>query len=103
MSLHKQLIGRVLVIGGLVAAAIAIVFVWREKSKIAVDVSAYDESAKIFLAEANWIGGHQPYWFPVEPGIVKLAKRPHYFKLVLPDGNRTGLISVDDSSPLVLK
>lgn len=99
MSIRTQLFS----FGVLLAVAVGGTIGWKEMNKVNVDFSSHHENAEIFLAEAKVIDGREPKWLQIKPGSIRIAKRAYYFKLVTPELQRTGLIAINDGTPVVLK
>lgn len=94
---RKYLLFLVLGFGLLVGAAL-----WRNRNTVQVNVTSYHKDVAIQLAEATDFD-EEPLWFSIEAGKVRLSKKAYFFKLEGPKLEKTGLIAVNDATPIVLK
>lgn len=84
-------------------AVVAALIYRREVYTVVVDIRPFTEDGKIELAEANAVVAAEPLWFKVEPGNTRLARKTYHFKLHLGEQTHTGLIAINDATPIVLK
>lgn len=86
---------------GVMALAALGVVAWRSYAYVDVAVSTLGSGATIAIARAT---DGEPQWQSVEPGSsAHLRKGPYLFKVAVAGTERSGLIAVDDDTPLVLK